>query len=59
MADVCGAHVLITGKSGFSHVLALFCASTAVVAVPFWHSYAYLRNALVVSEVPARDRVII
>jgi hypothetical protein len=53
MADVCASHILITGKSGFSHVLALFCTSTVVVAVPFWHSYAYLRNVLVVDQAPS------
>ncbi len=54
MADICASHVLITGKSGFSHVLALFCSSTVVVAVPFWHSYSYLRNVLVADQTPGQ-----
>ena len=52
VADACGSHVLVTGRSGFSHLLAVFCESTAVVAVPMWSSYAYLRNAVVASETP-------
>ena len=46
MNDICKSHILITGRSSFSHLLAMFCKSTVVVAIPFWHSYAYYRNAI-------------
>jgi hypothetical protein len=50
LTDTCASHVLITSKSGFSHLIALFCPSTVVVAVPDWISYAFLRNVLLVAE---------
>ena len=57
LESICSSHILITGKSGFSHVLALFCKNTVVVAVPFWHSYSYFRNVLVVEEDIADNQV--
>lgn len=52
LEDVCRSHIFITAKSGFSHFIALLCDDTFVMAVPFWHSYKNLPNAIVLNEIP-------
>lgn len=44
--DMCLSDVLITGASGFSHLVSILCQTPVVLAIPFWHSYNYIPNAL-------------
>ena len=40
------AFAQVTSKSGFSHLAATLCAKPAVLAVPFWLSYACVPRAV-------------
>ena len=44
--DMCASDILITGTSGFSHLASIFCRTPVVLAMPFWHSYDYIPNAM-------------
>merc|ERR1712032_304065 len=44
---MCHSDVLIAGKSGFSHLAATLCRKPVVLAIPFWHTFDCLPNALV------------
>jgi len=46
---MCNADVLVTSKSGFSHLAALLCDKPVVLAVPSWLSYDCVPNALPLS----------
>ncbi len=44
--DMCASDILITGTSGFSHLASILCRTPIVLAMPFWHSYDYIPNAM-------------
>lgn len=44
--DMCFSDILITGASGFSYLSSTLCAKPLVLAVPFWHPYAFIPNAM-------------
>ena len=44
--DMCFSDVIITGTSGFSHLTSILCNTPVILAVPFWHSYDYIPNAI-------------
>ncbi|KAH8061087.1 hypothetical protein JL722_4383 [Aureococcus anophagefferens] len=50
---LCAADLVVTSKSGFSHLAATLCARPAVLAVPFWLDYACLPRALELAETAA------
>jgi hypothetical protein len=45
----CNSEILITGKSGYSHLMSILCDSPLILAFPMWHSYSNLPNAMMVS----------
>lgn len=47
--DMCFSDILVTGASGFSYLASILCSSPLILAVPFWHSYSYLPNAMMLS----------
>ena len=49
---MCNAAVLITSKSGMSHMVAVLCGRPVVLAIPFWHSYDCVPNALRLKGTP-------
>lgn len=51
---MCQADILITSRSGFSHLASSLCARGITVALPFWHSYQTSQN-VVVADVPYPD----
>ena len=53
LEDICRSHILIGSSSGFSHVQAVFCDQTVVLAVRMaLASYDYLSNVILVDPVP-------
>lgn len=50
-ARACSSDILITAKSGYSHLISLLCGSPIILAFPFWHSYADIPNAMMVEPV--------
>lgn len=44
---MCNADILVTSTSGFSHLSAVLCKKPVVLAIPFWHSFDCVPNALV------------
>lgn len=44
--QMCNSNILVTGKSGFSHMAAVLCPKPIVLAIPFWHSYKNVPNAI-------------
>ena len=44
--DMCASDILITGTSGFSHLASILCRTPIILAMPFWHSYDYIPNAM-------------
>lgn len=44
--DMCDADVVVTSKSGFSHLVAVLCRKPIFLVVPFWYSYSCISNAL-------------
>ena len=57
-ARACSSDILITGKSGYSHLIALMCGSPVVLAFPFWHSYTNMANAMMIKPVERRPAYI-
>ena len=51
LAVMCQSDVLVTSRSGFSHLASSLCARGITVALPFWHSYHTSQN-VVVADVP-------
>ena len=45
--EMCFSDVLITGASGFSHMVSILCKNPIVLGIPFWLSYDYVPNSLV------------
>jgi hypothetical protein len=55
LENICRSHVLIGSSSGFSHLLAVLCERTVVIALPmFAFSYDYLPNVISAHEVPGQ-----
>ena len=50
---MCHADLLVTSKSGFSHMAATLCDRPAVLAVPFWLDYDCLPRALTLAHTEA------
>lgn len=44
--EMCFSDVLVTGPSGFSYLVSYLCSAPIVLGVPFWHSYVYIPNSL-------------
>ena len=53
---MCDADVLITGMSGFSHLVNVLCVVPVVVAFPMWVPYWFVPN--VVTVVPIKRRTL-
>lgn len=43
---MCFSDILVTGTSGFSYTVSILCKTPVILAVPFWHSYEYVPNAI-------------
>jgi hypothetical protein len=43
---MCFSDILITGTSGFSYLASILCKTPVIMAVPFWHSYHFVPNAV-------------
>ena len=50
-ARACSADILITSKSGYSHMMAFMCESPVILAFPSWISYANMPNAMLIDSV--------
>ena len=51
MSDMCDADVLITGMSGFSHLVNVLCVVPVVVAFPMWVPYWFVPNVVTVAPI--------
>ena len=49
---LCTADVSILSKSGFSHLAAVLCPRPVFLAMPFWHSFQNIPNAIVLQNMP-------
>ena len=52
---LCFSDVLITGKSGFSFMVAVLCKRPVILAIPFWIPYRVVPNARAVAAVGSKD----
>ena len=53
LEDTCQSHILIGSSSGFSHLQAVLCDKTVVIALPmFAFSYEYLPNVILAAKKP-------
>ena len=51
---MCHSDILITGTSGFVHLVSILCSTPVILAMPMWHSYDYIPNDITL-EVERKD----